>query len=90
MARVLGADRAVVKVKVYGLSKSKELSSIEKKLRELKMRVYRSSGDSNIENLTVILTTPIEILSDKAYKAIYGGGLLADLLPTLKGRGFQL
>jgi len=85
VARVLGADRAVVKVKVYGLSKSKELSSIEKKLRELKIRVYRSSGD--VENLTVILTTPIEILSDKA---IYGGGLLADLLPTLKGRGFQL
>jgi len=80
VARVLGVDRAVVKVKAYGLSKSRELSSIEKKLRELKIRVYRSSGDGDVENLTVILTTPIEILSDKVYKAIYGGSLLGNLV----------
>jgi len=76
VAQDLGVDRAVVKIRIYGPPKSKELSNIEKRLKELKIRVYRSYGDGDLESLTAILTTPSEILSDKVYKAIYGGGLL--------------
>jgi hypothetical protein len=70
-AQDLGTDRAVVKIAIYAPLRSKDLNDIEKKLRNLRVRVYRSSN--NVEKLIAILSTPGQILSDEVYRAIYGG-----------------
>jgi hypothetical protein len=74
-AQDFGVDRSVAKIRIYGPNKSRELNNIEKKLRELKVRIYRSSN--NIEKLTVVLNTPSEILNERIYKAIYSGSILS-------------
>jgi hypothetical protein len=74
----LGTDRAVAKITIYAPPRSGELNDIEKKLRDLRVRLYRLSDE--IEKLVVVLTTPSQILNDKVYRAIYGGGLPFSLL----------
>jgi hypothetical protein len=74
----LGTDRAIAKITIYAPPGSRELNDIEKKLRDLRVRVYRLSN--KIEKLVVVLSTPSQILNGKVYKAIYGGGLPFSLL----------
>jgi hypothetical protein len=74
----LGTDRAVAKITIYAPPKSGELNGIEKKLRDLRVRLYRLSD--KIEKLAVVLTTPSQILNGKVYRAIYGGGFPFSLL----------
>ena len=77
--QALGSDRAVVKISIYAPSRSKGLNDVEEKLRDLHVRVYRSSNN-DVEKLVVVLNVPSQILSDKVYRAIYGGGFSIGLI----------